>query len=142
MLLAQQEPIGAVGAWALMLGVGLLLFGAGALVASIARRTADGRIGVNGLAGIRTQTTRSSPQAWQAAHEAGLASTVFGGRAMQVSAVVAPIAGVLLGQTDWDRVVMSWSIAIGLGIALSVSLVIYGAILGQRAARDVLAHDE
>ena len=38
MLVAQQESLGAVGAWALMLGVGLMLFGSGAVIVGIAHR--------------------------------------------------------------------------------------------------------
>lgn len=50
--------------------LGLLLVLCGALVSAVSRRAADGRLGPNGLAGIRTSATLRSGAAWRAGHRA------------------------------------------------------------------------
>lgn len=86
-----------------------LQFGCGALVAVVTRRAADGRLGRNHVAGIRTAATLRSDAAWREGHAAavglsdragvafaagGLLSLVF--RAAPVAAA-ALIGGVVVG---------------------------------------------
>ena len=139
MLLAQEEQIGWTEALLVMIVVGVLMAGAGVLIISIARRAADGRMGPNAVAGIRTRTTRSSPEAWQAAHQAGLHTTVLAGWASVAAAIIALIAGVIAGSggDDPNRAMLVWAITIMSGAVLLVGLVVYGAMKGQAAAREV-----
>ena len=139
MLLAQEDQIGWTEALLVMIGVGVLLVGAGLLIMSVARKAADGRLGPNALAGIRTRTTRSSAEAWQAAHQAGLRPTLLAGWASIASGVIALIAGIIAssGGDDPNRAMLVWSITMLSGTALLVGLVIYGATKGQAAARQV-----
>jgi hypothetical protein len=50
--------------------VGLLCVATGAAVSGVARRAADGRLGRNAVAGIRTRATMRSDTAWRAGHAA------------------------------------------------------------------------
>ncbi len=118
-----------------MVGVGLLMVGAGVLVIGIARRTADGRLGRNSLAGTRTKTTMASDESWLAAHQAGRPLTEWGGRVAALSGPLAVAAGLLLGRESPGQA-MAWfgSTLIALTIVF-VGLVVAGALKGQRAAK-------
>lgn len=125
------------GAIVAMVLVGLVLVASGLLVIGVADRTADGRIGRNGYAGIRTQATQSSDEAWLAAHQAGHARTKLGGQMLLALGPVAAIVGLLAGGGDPDSTLIWWSVVCGiLTVALTV-LIIVGAIHGQRAATEV-----
>lgn len=139
MILAQEEQISWGAAVAVMIGIGALMVGAGLLIISIARRAADGRLGPNAIAGIRTRTTRSSAEAWQAAHQAGERVTVLAGWASVLSGVIALIAGLIAGSggDDPNRAMLVWATTLMFGSVLLVGLVIYGAMKGQAAARQV-----
>ncbi len=139
MILAQEEQISWTAALAVMIGVGVLMVGAGLMIISIARRASDGRLGPNAIAGIRTRTTRSSPEAWLAAHQAGERMTVLAGWAGAASGVIALIAGLIAGSggDDPNRAMLVWTITLMSGSVLLVGLVVYGAIKGQAAARQV-----
>lgn len=120
--------------------VGVAMVGAGVLVVRIARRAAEGQLGPNVIAGIRTKATRSSPEAWAAAHAAGLSLSVLGGWTMAVAGVAAPIVGLVVGGTDDSNKAMGWWTAIVLlGIVASLGLVIAGALRGQAAAKAVVS---
>ena len=139
MILAQEDQIGWSAAVAVMIGVGALMVVAGLAIIGMARRAADGRLGPNALAGIRTRTTRSSPGAWQAAHQAGERLTVLAGWAGAASGVIALIAGLIAGWggDDPNRAMLVWTITLMASTALMVGLVISGALKGQAAARQV-----
>ena len=106
--------------------LGFVLVVAGAVVWIIAVRTADGRIGPNPLAGIRTRATMSSPEAWRAAHQAGLGPTRLGGGC-------SILAGVAL--VAWRPGDGATSAVVLVSAAAVLAFVLYGAWLGQRAAK-------
>lgn len=133
-MFAQEAPITWAAAWAIMLGVGLLLVLSGLLVAGIAERTADGRMGMNGLAGIRTQATMSSEAAWRAAHREGRRFTAFGGRMLSAGAFIAIGAGLWFGEGDPDRSLTAWAIAVGIASVVILIPILLGARAGHRAA--------
>jgi len=53
-------------------GLALLLGAGGVLVAAVSRRAADGRLGRNSYAGVRTASTMRSDAAWIAGHAAAV----------------------------------------------------------------------
>ncbi|GAA4381360.1 SdpI family protein [Paeniglutamicibacter cryotolerans] len=95
----------------------------------VARRCADGRIGVNSLVGIRTTTTMSSPATWTAAHRAAERPTVIGAYIAIACALPAFLLPAEVPQ----------AVALGLSTASMLAGVIYGAIAGDKAARAVLS---
>lgn len=106
-MIAQEDPIGWTAALILMVTVTLVMVAVGWLVIVIAERAADGRLGSNGLAGIRTRATRSSDEAWRAAHQVA------------------------------ERPTAIWSVAITVGGTLLLILSGFGAWKGHAAAKRV-----
>jgi uncharacterized membrane protein len=140
-MLAQQEPTTWTVVIVTMVLVGLILVASGLAVSVIAQRTADGRIGPNGIAGIRTRATNSSDEAWLAAHREGRKLSVWGGWVMALSAPVAAGVGVLVGVgRNADRAMLGWGIAVGVGAVASTALIVTGAVRGHRAAVAVRDH--
>lgn len=144
-MIAQQSNTTWTAAIVLMVVVGVALVATGLLVAGIADRTADGRIGPNRWAGIRTRATRSSTEAWLAAHTTAHRLTVLGGRLMALSGV-APIAvGVIAADGDPDEAIGWWGSSCLTLITVSVALVLVASLNGHRAAveaNDPLPPDE
>lgn len=134
MMFAQQDGISWSTSWILMIACGAIMVGSGILLISVANRTADGRLGPNGWAGIRTAATRSSPEAWAAAHKAGHGLSVLGGWAMAASAFLACIAALFFGGDDPNKATTTWAIAIFIGTMISTGLLILGARKGTQAA--------
>ena len=134
-MLAEQDPIPWPAAIALMVIVGVVLVGSGWLVIEVARRTADGRLGPNGWAGTRTKATRSSPEAWQAAHKAGLDRTLQGGWACIATGVLSIPIGLALGGDDANRATTVWGVAVGVGSLILTILIVMGAVQSQAAAK-------
>lgn len=139
-MIAQQEPIAWTGAFVLMFAIGALLIGAGLLVMSIAKRGADGSLGANGFAGIRTRATMASPEAWNAAQLAGLRHSMRAGWTLIATALVAPFIGWLVGRPDDpDLAVVWWSVVLLVGTAVVVSLMVIAVMRGQAAAKAAIA---
>ena len=77
--------------------VGLVLSGLVQLFVTI--RAADGRIGRNRLAGIRTRATMLTEDTWRSAHVAAKPLGMRAGQAFLLSGLIIPVArvGVVLG---------------------------------------------
>lgn len=73
---------------------GLVNIGAGILVRKLARRAADGDLGRNGYAGIRTKSTLASDEAWLAGHKAALAWSLRSGLMFSISGAVCMVLAV------------------------------------------------
>ena len=129
---SSEDPLSWIATLALMLGIGALLAASGWFVIEIARRAADGRLGPNVWAGTRTRATRSSPEAWKAAHLAALSPSVFSGRVFIASAVLG-LFGIVSG--DPETAVAIWGIVIGVGVLVATAVLLYGAWLSQRTAK-------
>lgn len=92
-------------------------------------RCADGRIGINGLAGIRTPAIMTHEQTWLAGHRAAKKPTLIGaytGMAITVLASFLPI-----------EPLQATAILAGCGLLLAG--VLYGAAKGTKAAQHFLA---
>lgn len=133
---ATEEPISWIAAVLIMLGVGSLLVASGFLVIGIAQRAADGRLGPNRWAGTRTRTTRSSPEAWQAAHLAALPPSILAGRVFILSAAFGML-GVVSG--DPETSVAIWGVVIGVGVLVATATLLYGAWIAQQTAKRYVA---
>ncbi len=120
-----------------MLVVGLALVATGFLVVGIAERTADGRLGPNRWAGIRTRATRSSPEAWRAAHDEAHRLTVLGGRLMALAGIAPVLIGLVAAGGEPDRAISWWGSSCLAIITASVALVLVASLNGHRAAADV-----
>ena len=131
-----QEPLSWLAAVLIMSGTGALLVASGFLVIGIAQRAADGRLGPNGWAGTRARTTRSSPEAWQAAHLAALPPSVLAGR-MFIGCAVLGMLGVVSG--DPETSIAIWGVVIGVGVLVATAVLLYGAWIAQQAAKRYVA---
>ena len=137
-MLAQQDPTSWPAALAITIAISVALGGTGLLLIAIATRAADGRLGRNVLAGIRTRATRASDEAWLAAHRAGERPTRLGGLlaiALGPLAVVVGLVASALAGSGTDGYLRWWTIAVVVGTILVLAAVVHGAVLGQRAAR-------
>lgn len=135
MVFAQSE-ISWLGAVVLMTAVGLLLVGSGWLVVRVTRRGANGELGRNGWAGIRTRATLSSDEAWIAAQKAGAKPTILGGRLLIGTGIWSGLLGLTYGDTP-DRAVAIWAVLVLVGTVVLLIFTLYGAWLGQAAAKAV-----
>ncbi|WP_191089361.1 SdpI family protein [Microbacterium radiodurans] len=102
----------------------VVMVGSGILLIWMANATASGRLGRNGLAGIRIPSTMASDEAWLLAHRRAKRPTLLAGYASIVVGLAAmlPVSPAVLG-----------AIVIG-GSILMLVLVLYGARVGARAA--------
>ena len=114
--------------------VGVLLVGSGVLVITIAERAADGRLGANGWAGIRTRATRSSDEAWRLAHQAARKPTALGGWLMAAAGVLSVPVAALFADGDQERFGIAWSLALLAGATPAVGAIVYGAVIANRVA--------
>ncbi|MFO6451442.1 MULTISPECIES: SdpI family protein [unclassified Aeromicrobium] len=103
----------------------VVMAGAGVLLIWMARAAASGRLRRNALAGIRTPSTMASDEAWLAAHQRAERPTQAAGAASLLVAVVmlTPVSETAM------------FVAVMLGAAAMLVLVIHGAVVGGRAAR-------
>ncbi len=109
------------------LALGFVMIVSGLLVAWIAVRAANGRLGRNHLAGMRMQSTMSSDDAWLAGHQAARSATLAAAGASILSGVIVLFRpSNALGMT---------TILVGCG--LLVALVGVGAFRANRAAAQV-----
>ncbi|WP_054009336.1 SdpI family protein [Arthrobacter sp. ERGS1:01] len=98
------------------------------LIVFVAIRCADGRIGVNGMAGIRTPTIMTNEQTWLAAHKAAKTPTLIGAYAAMAATVLAAFLPA--------EPLQATAILVGCGLLLAGILV--GAAKGTKAAKRVL----
>lgn len=132
-----EDTLPNAAAWAIMLGTSLLLIGCAVLVIGIARRTADGRLGTNGWAGIRTKTTMSSDEAWLKAHQAAERDTVLGGWFLGALGPLAIVIASLVGD-DPASVIAIWGTIVTIGAFVMLIPIIVGAKKAQTAAKQVM----
>jgi len=138
--LAVEEPSLVVIAVAVLTSLGLTA--AGFVVRSIAERGASGAMDRDGLAGIRTRATMASDQAWLVGHQAGLAPTKLGGLALVATGTLGIGSGPIMtafGRWDPNAFMMWWTVSLLIGLFGSVSLIIYGTAVGDRAAKAMLS---
>lgn len=107
----------------------LLLLACYLLLILVVVRCADGRIGINGIAGIRTSTIMTNEQTWLAGHRAARKPTLTGAYAGMAVTVLAPVLP--------SEPLQATAILIGCGLLLAG--VLYGAAKGTRAAQQILA---
>lgn len=107
----------------------VLLLACYILLINVVIRCADGRIGVNGVAGIRTADIMANEQTWLAGHKAARMPTLAGIYAAMLVLVPAP----LVSGEAWQAIFL-------LGSCLVVLAgILVGAAKGSAAARVVLA---
>lgn len=109
------------------LAVGALLVVAAVVLALVMRAAADGRIGPNRWAGLRTRVTMAGPRQWRAAHEAALGPSVVAATGLGLAGLGAMVTrdpfvlvGVVLAGAVWTIV---WAMV--------------GLARGEQAAREV-----
>lgn len=103
----------------------IVMTGSGALIWWMAEATASGRLGRNRIAGIRIPSTLASDAAWRAAH-------VRARRANVAAGVVAATGG-LFALIPFPMPVTAVGVLVA-AVAI-LALVLYGTIVGGRAAR-------
>jgi len=123
-MLAADETV----SWLLGLLLGVAMIGAAIAIIVVNNGASNGRIGPNPGMGIRTAATRSSPEAWEAAHRAAMPI-------MQFAAVVSLATGVVVLFLR-SSPTLFWGVLL-VGVALLASLTVVGAILADRAAKRV-----
>ena len=106
--------------------LGAILVVSGLFVIAIAQRGADGRIGPNRIAGVRTAATLKSPEAWMAAHEAALGSTKAAGWC-------SAIGGLTL--IAWRPDSIGFIVVTMSAIGALLILCLHGAYRGHQAAK-------
>ncbi|BAJ75945.1 predicted integral membrane protein [Microbacterium testaceum StLB037] len=114
--------------------VSVMMLATAALILWMARRAAAGTLPRNDFAGIRTAATRSSDEAWIAAHRAGAADL----RRSVVGAAIAgtvPWVSLALPESAREPVAAAGILA---GAAVLVAFSVRAAIVGQRAALAVI----
>ncbi|CBT75103.1 MULTISPECIES: SdpI family protein [Glutamicibacter] len=108
----------------------LLLVASYVFLVFVIVRCADGRIGINSIAGIRTPTIMTDEQTWLAGHKAARNPSLAG----TIGAIVLTIVAVFLPNLE------SQSLAIILGCLLLLAGILYGTVKGTKAARKILAN--
>jgi hypothetical protein len=122
-LLAVEESSTAL---ALLLAVLLLI--AAVVLWAVAARAADGSLGPNRWAGLRTRATMASPEAWVTANRAARAG-------MRTAAVTLGITGVAVGVLAWTTDLLPLVLLVG--ITLTLRALARATIRGTRAAKNV-----
>ena len=102
----------------------------GVLMIWMARATASGRLGRNHISGIRTPATLASDEAWLAAHRRARRSNEVGGVVAFATAALAflPLPVPVVGA------------AVLVACLVLLAVVLHGARVGARAARDSTDH--
>ena len=135
-MLAQVDPPSWGVVWLLLVGGLVLLVFVGWLVIDLAKKAADGRLGRNGIAGIRTKATRASDEAWLAAHKAGLKRSVLAGRILMGSGIAAAL-GLLIGYGNPTRTILVWGIVVSVLPLVALAPAVMATTEGDRAAKAV-----
>lgn len=105
--------------------IALVMLGTGLLLAWMARAAAAGRLKRNALAGIRTPSTMVSDEAWLAAHQRAERPTLW-------AAACSATVGLICVLPVSEAVALTAVLA---GSAVILGFVVYGAVVGGRAAR-------
>lgn len=124
MILAADDTV----PWILGLLLGASMIGAAVAIVVVNNRASTGRIGPNPGMGIRTAATRSSLEAWQAAHRAAMP-------VMQFAAIVSMATGVVVLFLR-SSPILFWGVLL-VGAALLAALSVIGAIVADRAAKRI-----
>ncbi len=94
--------------WVVVAITAITMIGSALLVHEVGKRAADGRLGRNSVAGIRTRATMASDSAWPAGHRAARGANDVGCAGVALAGVLAVLlrghagaftAAVLLGMT-------------------------------------------
>ncbi len=118
--------------WPSALGLAALLAVSGALISYIGWKAGHGRLVRNWAAGIRTRASLTSDDAWDACHRAG------GKKLMAAGLVLIPSAIPLLFRpTNGVGLVLVLA-----GSSLTLFLLIWATMEGNRAAKDALARQD
>ena len=124
MILAADDTI----PWIQGLLLGVAMIGAAIAIIVVNNGASSGRIGPNPGMGIRTTATRSSMEAWQAAHRAAMPI-------MQFAAMVSLATGVVVLFLR-SSPTLFWGVLL-VGVVLLASLSVVGAIVADRAAKGI-----
>ena len=118
----------------------VLVTGSGVLVMWIARSAANGGVGVNAVAGIRTSATTATDETWRLAHEVGEKPTWWGGVVFAIGGVLAGVNALLLVGGLVDEATGSTILGVAMGVATvgGTGLVSYGGVRGHRTAKELL----
>ena len=95
----------------------VLVTGSGVLVMWIARSAANGGVGVNAVAGIRTSATTATDETWRLAHEVGEKPTWWGGVVFAIGGVLAGVNALLLVGGLVDEATGSTILGVAMGVA-------------------------
>jgi hypothetical protein len=121
-LAVDGQPIG----FALLLAV--LLIVAAVVLWVVATRAANGSLGPNRWAGLRTRATMASPEAWVAANRAAQAGT-------QTAAVILGATGLAVGVLAWTTDLLPLILLVGM--TLTFGALVRATISGNRAAKKI-----
>jgi hypothetical protein len=113
---------------ALALLLAVLLVIAAVVLWVVAARAANGSLGPNRWAGLRTRATMVSPEAWIAANRAAHVG-------MRTAAVILGITGVAVGALAWTTDLLPLILLVG--ITLTFGALVRATIAGNRAAKNV-----
>jgi hypothetical protein len=122
LLAVEGWPIG------LALLMAVLLIVAAIVLWVVAARAANGSLGPNRWAGLRTRATMASPEAWVAANRAAQTGT-------QTAAVILGVTGVAVGALASTTDLLPLILLVG--ITLTFGALIRATILGNHAAKNV-----
>lgn len=101
----------------------------------LARMTRLHQLEPNGVIGLRTKATRSSPAAWQRGHDAARPWVLAAAGAAIGAGVIFVLVGALSGASTADEAVPTWSILVGY-VAVS-AVVVAAGVVADRAAKRV-----
>lgn len=118
--------------------VGVIIALSGVLVVWVANRAADGRLGMNSWAGVRTKATQSSPEAWSIGNRVARPSTVNGGWLLVMGGLVSAVFPTVFVGGDSDQFAAVWAGTVLLFSGPAVGMILYGTWLGNRAALDYI----
>lgn len=99
------------------------------VVIEVMRRCADGRIGVNMWAGLRTPAIMTDEHTWKAGHAAALPT-------IQGWGIAALVLGIVAALLPWDAALVATVLASAVLILIGC---VRGTVLGTRAANELLA---
>jgi hypothetical protein len=120
----------AVEGWSIGLALlmAVLLIVAATVLWVVAARAANGSLGPNRWAGLRTRATMASPEAWVAANRAAQTG-------MQTAAVILGVTGVAVGVLASTTDLLPLILLVG--VTLTLGALVRATIRGTRAAKNV-----